>query len=446
MNTVKEFELLFDLSNELMCVAGEDGYFKHLNRSWTTTLGWSKEELLAEPLSSFIHPDDIDATFAEVARQLIGEPTKAFVNRYRCKNGSYRWLEWIANPANSGNLFGCARDITERKLFEDKLILSEARFKDFAKSAADRYWETDKNHRIIYISDSPEGYHDNPSYQLIGKTRWEIEGINQKIDNWKSLRENMEAHRPFKDFQFSRDLGNGSFAYRSCSGIPVFDEENNFKGYRGISTDQTERVILETAKTQLSDAIEKSPVGMVLWDSNSCFVLCNEFYRELFSYLIDLLIPGTKFEAFIRAQAEIGQVKDAHGRIEEFIEDHLKAFNKGNAWFEEVQGDGRTLRIQRYTLDDGSKITYFTDITDDKNREAQLRQAQKMEAVGQLSSGIAHDFNNLLMAALGNIEFIEEELDDHPKIKEHASTAINAILRGAELTCPSSYKLEQSTA
>ncbi len=131
MKTENVFERFFELSSDLMCVAGIDGYFKKLNSSWERALGWSRQELLAESIGTFIHPDDIEATFKEVEKQISGETTAAFVNRYRHKDGSYRWLEWVATPAMDGNLYACARDITERKRSEEALAQSEQRFRRY---------------------------------------------------------------------------------------------------------------------------------------------------------------------------------------------------------------------------------------------------------------------------------------------------------------------------
>jgi PAS domain S-box-containing protein len=129
------FEIFFNLSSDLICVAGKNGYFKKINPAWTKTLGWTVEELLAEPLASFIHPDDVEATFREVARQLNGETTEAFENRYRCKDGSYCWLEWKAIQAEEGTLLASARNITKRKQIEMALLDSEEKFRSIYLSA-----------------------------------------------------------------------------------------------------------------------------------------------------------------------------------------------------------------------------------------------------------------------------------------------------------------------
>ena len=117
-----------DLSVDMFCVAGFDGFFKNLNASWQKTLGFTTEELSQKPYMEFIHPDDRQATVAEAGRLENGEVTLAFENRYLCKNGSYRWLLWNAVSVLEQKLiYAVARDVTERKHLEETLRESEQR-------------------------------------------------------------------------------------------------------------------------------------------------------------------------------------------------------------------------------------------------------------------------------------------------------------------------------
>jgi PAS domain S-box-containing protein len=105
-----------DLSVDMFCIAGFDGFFKSLNPSWQTTLGFTTEELMAKPYLEFIHPDDRSATVAEDIRLQNREVTFAFENRYLCRDGSYKWMLWNAVSVPEQNIiYAVARDITERK-------------------------------------------------------------------------------------------------------------------------------------------------------------------------------------------------------------------------------------------------------------------------------------------------------------------------------------------
>jgi PAS domain S-box-containing protein len=119
----EDLDQFFTLSLEMLCVASLDGYFKRLNPAFERTLGYTLEELQSRPFLDFVHPDDCEATLAEVAQLATGVETISFENRYRCKDGSYAWLVWTCRPSvETGLLYAAARDITERKRAETEIV------------------------------------------------------------------------------------------------------------------------------------------------------------------------------------------------------------------------------------------------------------------------------------------------------------------------------------
>ncbi|HKH73123.1 MAG TPA: response regulator [Vicinamibacterales bacterium] len=117
-----DFDRFFTLSLDLFCVATFEGYFLRLNPVWETVLGFSKDELRAAPFVEFVHPDDREATIRELSKVATGEHVINFENRYRTKDGSYKWLQWFASPfIAQGLIYAAARDVTERKAAEDTL-------------------------------------------------------------------------------------------------------------------------------------------------------------------------------------------------------------------------------------------------------------------------------------------------------------------------------------
>lgn len=120
----KEHDTFFNLSADMLCIADFNGYFIDISDAWSDTLGFSADELKAKPFIEFVHPDDRETTIKEASR-LANEPTTThgFTNRYLCKNGSYRWLDWNAvTVLDNQKIYAVAHDITELKEKTEQLM------------------------------------------------------------------------------------------------------------------------------------------------------------------------------------------------------------------------------------------------------------------------------------------------------------------------------------
>lgn len=113
----------FNESPDLLCIAGFDGKFKRLNPAWSPLLGWTHEELRVGPFLDFVHPDDRAATVAVMDNLDTGAITFSFENRYRCKDGSWKYLRWTASPLKDRQeIYAIARDVTRQKHLEMQLL------------------------------------------------------------------------------------------------------------------------------------------------------------------------------------------------------------------------------------------------------------------------------------------------------------------------------------
>jgi PAS domain S-box-containing protein len=121
MESERVDDCFFALSIDMLCIAHFSGYFKRLNPAWEKTLGFSSEELQSKKMFDFVHPEDRERTLDQNRQVRSGGQALAFENRYRCKDGSYKWLLWSATADLERQvIYSVARDITERKQAEQE--------------------------------------------------------------------------------------------------------------------------------------------------------------------------------------------------------------------------------------------------------------------------------------------------------------------------------------
>lgn len=149
----QELEQFFALSRDLLCIADADGHFRRVNPSFSTTLGYSHDELYGQSIFSFIHPDDHAATRTELRQLRQGKATSEFEKRCLCADGTYRWLAWTASPEPLGTaIYAVARDTTERRQTAVRLQASEQRWRSLFEAAPDFIFVLDLRGLILQVN------------------------------------------------------------------------------------------------------------------------------------------------------------------------------------------------------------------------------------------------------------------------------------------------------
>ncbi|MEO5334205.1 MAG: PAS domain S-box protein [Magnetococcus sp. YQC-5] len=254
----EEIDQFFYVVDDLMCIANNDGYFRRINPAWTRVLGYSQEELMAKPFIEFVHPEDIESTMQALDEQRAQKPVYNFINRYVCKDGRLRWLEWRSVPV--GNLYyAAARDITARKANEDALRESEARYERAVNGANDGIWEVNLVTGVNYLSPRWKqllGYQDHelPNVQESFFDQVHPEDLSQVLG---AIREHL-MHRKSYDIEMRLRCKNNEYRWFHGRGQAIWDEQEQPLLMTGSLTDITERKHVEEELFIAKEQAEKA--------------------------------------------------------------------------------------------------------------------------------------------------------------------------------------------
>ncbi len=257
---------------------------------------------------------------------------------------------------------------------------SESRFRDFAGSVSDWYWETDTELRFTYVSRVGRGGADIAVQEAIGRTFADLIVTLPGDETWPRFEADIEARVAFRDFLCLVRTPAGRLRHVNISGRPHVDGRGAFCGYRGVARDITSEVEARSASAQANmrflHAIENSHDGIAFWDSEDHFVLCNERYRKSAGRAARFLIPGVAFERYFWEAIRLGDIPVPPGKAAETLAGRLERHQAASGAPYEIEhgGEWRLIRDQR--TPNGGTLTVWTDITALKTQEAELRAAQ----------------------------------------------------------------------
>jgi PAS domain S-box-containing protein len=246
-----------ELSLDLFCVAGFDGFFRNLNPSFEKTLGFTTKELTAKPYLEFIHPDDRPTTLVEKSRLEEGKVTFAFENRYLCKDASYKWLLWNAvSVPEQEAVYAVARDITERKRAEELVRESGERHRKLFDNNPHPTWVFDRETlRFLAVNAAAVRKYGYSRDEFLAMTLKDIrppEDVPALLETVRTLGDGNES--------------SGAWRHRLKDGT-IIDTENT--SYALTFLGRAARVVVAVDVTQRKrDEAEKREIMDSLADSN----------------------------------------------------------------------------------------------------------------------------------------------------------------------------------
>jgi PAS domain S-box-containing protein len=305
--------LTWQVSPDLMGALNSQGYFETSNPAWQTVLGWSEAEVASMSIFEMLHPDDVERTRGGFDLTQQGQPAIRFPNRFRCKDGSYRWISWVGVPED-GMVYCTGRDITEEMAQAAELAQRTAQRDQLWTLSEDMLARAGYDGRMSAVS---------PAWtRVLGFAEAEL------------------LTRPYADFMHPDDVG------ATLAGLGRMGET-------GQPTRFENRILTASgAWKSIEWTVAPEPDG------------------------VNFIAIGRDITAEKEAAAELERAQEA------------------------------------------------------------LRQAQKMEAVGQLTGGIAHYFNNLLAGIVGSLDLMQTRIAQGrtENIERYAKAAMSSAQRAAALT------------
>lgn len=337
----RDLDRFFSLSPDLLCIASFDGYFLRLNPSWEKVLGYTPEELMATPYIEFVHPEDRAKTLAEAEKITRGARVIEFENRYRCRDGSYRWFLWTSAPyLETGANYSIAHDITDRKETEIALQESQQRLNLALTAANAGVWEwniqTNKTshsehlHKLFGLGDEGFGGKYEDFLQLVHpEDRKAFE---------EAVRDAIEKRHNY-DIEFRVVWPDGTFHWISSRGKVLYDKTGQPLRMLGVDKDVSGRKqaeeALRLAEENYRSIFENALGGIFQSTPEGRYLRVNPAMARIHGYespeemmarisKIDrqIYVNPSEREAFLRSIAEKGelkgfqyQVQKADGRI-----------------------------------------------------------------------------------------------------------------------------------
>jgi PAS domain S-box-containing protein len=332
-----------------------------------------------------------------------------------------------------------AWDLARHKQAEEAIRRSEERYRNLVESCRDWIWEVDANGVYTHVSPQVEQIFGLRPEEVLGKTPFDLMPP-EEADRMRSIFAEICLRRePFHRLENVNLRADGSPIVLETSGVPFFDVRGELLGYRGMDQDITERKQAEAEFYKLYQAVEQSPVALVITDLKGDMEYVNPAFCRLTGYGVE--------EAIGRNQRLLKSGRTTESEYREL----WQTITGGGIWSGELcnrKKNGETYWERACIApitDNSGIIRHFVaikeDITPQKQSEqerlkleAQLQQAQKLESVGRLAGGVAHDFNNILMVIQTYAHLCLMESDPSQQIYTFVKEIQKVTRRAADLT------------
>ena len=432
----EHFRSLIENGSDIVTIVGENGVFRYASPSVERVLGYAPRELLERNAFDYVHPDDI-AVVAEALAGAIRHPgvPQAAQFRFRAQDGAWRVLEAVGQarvgPGDAAQLIVNARDVTERRRQERALRENKERLRTVIAGAPLVLFALDRDGVFTMVEGRGLDAVGVRPALLIGRSAFEL-----FADLPQAL---ADVRRALTGETFSSTVEVFGVVFEAWYS-PVRDADGAVAGVIGVGTDITERCRAEVALRHSEEShralVQHASYAIYRSSVEGRFLTVNPALVRMLGYESEEQLLAVDLAVDVYADPDERQRILGRFEVEDVVEGVEVTWKRRDGDEILVRLSGRAVRRPAGTIDCFETIA--EDVTERRALEEQLRQSQKMEAIGQLTGGIAHDFNNLLTIILANAQLIAKALpsgqtDTHTDLRDVMSAALRGRVMVKEL-------------
>ncbi|MBT9588594.1 PAS domain S-box protein [bacterium] len=427
-----KYRTLFQSIPDVVLCLSESGSILDVNEAGCAMLGEDAHQLKGKNLMDMV-PEDGQVQVQVALHETLAHGYVQYEVNFRCGPNHLpaEIHQRKVDLAGQTCVLAIARDVSERRQCQQAVLASDTRYRIIAENTYDwEFWLSPQGF-FLFSSPSAEKVSGYSSADFEDDPMLLIELVVEEdradfLRNWKMDR---PEDLP-KDFEFRLLHKDGQVRWINHVSVAVFDSQNNFLGSRGNHRDVTQKRVLDQERTKLVAALEQISEAILVTDNQGIIQYVNQAFLQR---------SGSRPDGWVGVAA--GELPgDTNWRSA--VPDILHRMSGGNAWNGNYSRTGQAhydiVATVSPVKDSAGRVTSFVwverDVTEERRLADQLRQSQKLEAIGTLAGGIAHDFNNLLSGILGYSSMLRMQAGQHQEVAHSAEVIERTARRAADLT------------
>lgn len=406
----EKYRTLVECLQEGIGFVDPDENITFVNQTFAEMLGFKVDDLIGRNLKELTSAEEFEKYRGETAKRKHGEKSCYETIMY-CKDGSPRFLNVSAAPlvdhnGNFGGTISVVADVTGVKRAEDAIRKSQKQYADMIDSINDWVWEVDTKGRYTFVSGRVRDVLGYAPEKIIGKTLFDLMPVKEARRVAEIFKQLSAEQKPIRALENINRHKDGHRVFVETSGLPFYDDEGNFKGYRGTDRDVTDRKraakLLEFYREYAENIVVHLPVSLIVVNRDLCINFSNQHFLSKMRMTKENVTEKELAKVLGNSVVENSRLTEKIMRVIKGEETRIE----GRFSLKSKTYDYMIVPIKEQTGRRLNALLVMEDVTKNVMMEEQLIHSEKLSAVGTFTASVAHEINNPLSIVVGNIQYL----------------------------------------